>query len=501
METDEQFIKIETGLFYMECRGDNFGLRERGAGAWKCEGTRVERRFSSEDECGMVVADEICGWVRGRDYGKRNPPWFSISAGGLPVAKVLDRLGPCSNKVETNLLLFDDQTQTYPNLFTMMIHHGGRFTDPPRRKYVDGEIPLKGLDIRLRYLANDTDIGEMLKYVHQHKIIYVYVEHSKSVFDPEVNVVDLDTQAGPYNILGYQNDEGEDEADDEGQKQNDKGEDKADNEGQNDEAEEEDCGQGKDYEADDGGKSKEDEAYDRGQSEGDDEDEDVEDIVDEEHIVDEVEVNMNGFNFEFEGEFVEPMQPKLNVTEIDLEVLDFDSFESDVYDDKESARRKGLRKLKRQAGNSTLKNSVFVGKEFPNRNVANEMVRAHVLETRINIQIVKNDKIRARVKCFGVVPLAVKMTKEMISNRAKEKDMKLLDQCKKVEGDLKELGKAKNVNVQDKGKGKMVIGEEEVVTDIHKKTKTRPKPDKTEHEIEKSVGNQSRRRMHLSGPT
>ncbi|GJV92843.1 hypothetical protein Tco_1540656 [Tanacetum coccineum] len=240
-----------------------------------------------------------------------------------------------------------------------------------------------------------------------------------------MNVVDLDTQAGPYNILGYQNDEGEDEGedegDDEGQKQNDKGEDKADNEGQNDEAEDEDCGQGKDYEADDGGKSEEDEAYDGGQSEGedeaDDEDEDVEDIVDEEHIVDEVEVNMNGFNFNFEGEF----------------------------DDKESAKRKGLRKLKRQAGNSTLKNSVFVGKEFPNRNVANEIVRAHVLETRINIQIVKNDKIRARVKCFGVVPLAVKMTKEMISNRAKEKDMKLLDQCKKVEGDLKELGKAKKV--------------------------------------------------------
>ncbi|GJZ31431.1 hypothetical protein Tco_0576478, partial [Tanacetum coccineum] len=39
------------------------------------------------------------------------------------------------------------------------------------------------------------------------------------------------------------------------------------------------------------------------------------------------------------------------------------------------------------------------------------------------------------------------------------------------------------------------------VTDIHKKAKTRQKPNKTEHEIGKSMENQSQRRMHLSGPT
>ncbi|GJY44413.1 hypothetical protein Tco_0432626 [Tanacetum coccineum] len=39
------------------------------------------------------------------------------------------------------------------------------------------------------------------------------------------------------------------------------------------------------------------------------------------------------------------------------------------------------------------------------------------------------------------------------------------------------------------------------VMDIHKKTKTRQKPDKTEHEIGKSVENQSQRHMHLSEPT
>ncbi|GJS72916.1 retrotransposon protein, putative, ty1-copia subclass [Tanacetum coccineum] len=39
------------------------------------------------------------------------------------------------------------------------------------------------------------------------------------------------------------------------------------------------------------------------------------------------------------------------------------------------------------------------------------------------------------------------------------------------------------------------------VTDIHKETKTKAKPDKTEHEIGKSVENRSQRRVHLSGLT
>ncbi|GKC90452.1 hypothetical protein Tco_1151101 [Tanacetum coccineum] len=39
------------------------------------------------------------------------------------------------------------------------------------------------------------------------------------------------------------------------------------------------------------------------------------------------------------------------------------------------------------------------------------------------------------------------------------------------------------------------------VTDIHKKTKTKPKPDKTKHEIEKGMENRSRRRIHLNWPT
>ncbi|GJS71123.1 hypothetical protein Tco_0703964 [Tanacetum coccineum] len=45
------------------------------------------------------------------------------------------------------------------------------------------------------------------------------------------------------------------------------------------------------------------------------------------------------------------------------------------------------------------------------------------------------------------------------------------------------------------------FGSVTAVTNIHKKTKTRQKPDKTEHRIGKSMENQSQKRMHLSGPT
>nr|GEX57497.1 putative RNA-directed DNA polymerase, eukaryota, reverse transcriptase zinc-binding domain protein [Tanacetum cinerariifolium] len=214
------------------------------------------------------------------------------------------------------------------------------------------------------------------------QIMDVYVEYDKSVVDPSLNV----DEAGPSNVLRHENDVGVDE-------------------GNYDEAENEDIGDGEDYEADNGSESEEGEAEDEGQNkeededlgkrdeddegqnkeededlgkreeedEGDEDDEHIDDIVDEEHIVDELEVKMNGFKFTVEGENEDPMQPKLNMNEIDLEVLDFDSFESDIDDKEEGFRRKGLRKLRKEAANSTSTTNFYVRKEFPNRDVAKEM--------------------------------------------------------------------------------------------------------------------------------
>ncbi|GJX71043.1 hypothetical protein Tco_0308214 [Tanacetum coccineum] len=60
---------------------------------------------------------------------------------------------------------------------------------------------------------------------------------------------------------------------------------------------------------------------------------DANDIIDEEHLVDEVEVNMSAFNFQIDGEGedgqVDSIQPLVTVIEDFLEVLDNDSLECD----------------------------------------------------------------------------------------------------------------------------------------------------------------------------
>nr|GEY13464.1 EF-hand domain pair, mitogen-activated protein (MAP) kinase [Tanacetum cinerariifolium] len=75
-------------------------------------------------------------------------------------------------------------------------------------------------------------------------------------------------------------------------------------------------------------------------------DDDAEELVDEEHIIDQLDVNMK-------------------------EIIDYDSFESDAGDDNiNSDRRKVLKELKRNgkaAGDGNIVNFFFVSQEFPNR--------------------------------------------------------------------------------------------------------------------------------------
>nr|GEW91316.1 zinc finger, BED-type [Tanacetum cinerariifolium] len=96
---------------------------------------------------------------------------------------------------------------------------------------------------------------------------------------------------------------------------------------------------------------------------GDSESEDANDFLDEEHLVDEVEVNMKD----------------------DLEVLDFDSLESDQEDVPENARSRGLRKLRKKRMSFGIRNNFYVGKEFANRDLAKDMIRAYIVEIRRNL--------------------------------------------------------------------------------------------------------------------
>nr|GEW92051.1 hypothetical protein [Tanacetum cinerariifolium] len=103
-------------------------------------------------------------------------------------------------------------------------------------------------------------------------------------------------------------------------------------------------------------------------------------IVDEEHVADEVEVNINNFKFQRDEEDEisgnDVIVPNVNVTEDNLEVLDFDSLESDLEDVPKDARSLGLRKLKKKHSSSKF----FIGREFENRDLAKDLIRDHAVK-------------------------------------------------------------------------------------------------------------------------
>ncbi|GJV38727.1 transposase, MuDR [Tanacetum coccineum] len=79
-------------------------------------------------------------------------------------------------------------------------------------------------------------------------------------------------------------------------------------------------------------------------------------IVDKEHVIDEVEVNI---------------------------FLDFDSFYSDVGDDTASIKKRNLRKLRKTGDQScAIVNTIFMGQEFHNKELAKAIIKAHAVETR-----------------------------------------------------------------------------------------------------------------------
>nr|GFA22721.1 transposase, mutator type [Tanacetum cinerariifolium] len=103
-------------------------------------------------------------------------------------------------------------------------------------------------------------------------------------------------------------------------------------------------------------------------------DHDDDNIVDKEHIIDELEVNMEGFRFSVDDDLVlDTLHLEVNVTENDLEVIDFDFFDSDIGDDSNSEKRAALRKLKKEGKNVAhrrIESYFFVGQEFPNKEEA-----------------------------------------------------------------------------------------------------------------------------------
>ncbi|GJR48066.1 hypothetical protein Tco_1316169 [Tanacetum coccineum] len=318
----------------------------------------------------------------------------------------------------------------FPNIFSMNVHHGGKFTSRLNKKYVSGKvkfvnmidskeltievlhkivkmlkypakqrlfyqfkIPNKTLDWGLRALDKDDDIINLIKYVSEHKVIEVYIEHHESLVESldgdNDNDWDDDMGSKGDNKEGIEGDnqqgiEGDNEMGSEGDNDmgNDEGSD-GDNEIDNDMGSDE-IGSYHSIEmvADQG----DDMGSEHGGAEEEFSDHDDDNIVDEEHIIDELEVNMEGFRFSIDDDLVvDTFHPEVNVTENDLEVIYFDSFDSDIGDDSDSERRAALRKLKKEgkqnSSQSRIANYFFVGQEFLNKEEAKKRIKSDPVES------------------------------------------------------------------------------------------------------------------------
>nr|GEX07723.1 hypothetical protein [Tanacetum cinerariifolium] len=227
--------------------------------------------------------------------------------------------------------------KTYNNLFSIKPHYGGRFTDSPNKQYADGEFCFVDmLDI------DDFKVGILnsalcsIDYEDDDELLLYYKIQLKSL-DVGLKQVVSEADISNKNFKGYVKNH-----------------------------------KIMDFYLELVEKTKSSSDEDR---QSDSESEDANDMVDDEHLVEKVEVNINSFNFHLDGEdetnFIDPIQPHVNVTEDDLEILDFDSLES---------------------------------KEFANRDLAKERIRVYAVETRRNLDFKVNDKRKIRVICNGVVP-------------------------------------------------------------------------------------------------
>ncbi|GJW07339.1 O-fucosyltransferase family protein [Tanacetum coccineum] len=361
---------------------------------------------------------------------------------------------------------FDPHTvyADHPEVFSMKLFHGGTFTPTPNRRYFGGKvqyidlldieqftitiihsivkmlkydtrdimyyhfkIPDKNLDWGLRALASDDDIVYLSKFVKDNKVIEVYIEHGETTVESyymptfteklqlkELNnndeVVELDEelpivphtrkrkflgipkcrktlaiewlsndQVGQHSGLGGA--------------ENASGEDNAASGDENEASGEDHAASG-------------DENY--ATADENDNVDGVEDIVDDGHIIDQVDANMEGFRFTANSDERDTIRPQVNINEDDLEVIDYDEFKSELdEDDIGSTRRAALKKL-RKKGNANNENGIvnhfFLGQEFCNREEVKERIKAYSVESRRNVEIVKNDNVRVRARCVGIVP-------------------------------------------------------------------------------------------------
>ncbi|GJW97579.1 hypothetical protein Tco_0179387 [Tanacetum coccineum] len=130
---------------------------------------------------------------------------------------------------------------------------------------------------------------------------------------------------------------------------------------------------------------------DSGTEEDESDDEDY--LFDEDTYLEEVNVDMADYHFN-----------------IDADVEWIRHSENSDDDGIEKVRRKKLKQIKKakeSEDNIVHKHFFFVGQTFASADVVKERVRLHSIETRRQLYLAKNDKVRIRAKCFGRNPVFI----------------------------------------------------------------------------------------------
>ncbi|KAL4584531.1 hypothetical protein LXL04_009134 [Taraxacum kok-saghyz] len=154
--------------------------------------------------------------------------------------------------------------------------------------------------------------------------------------------------------------------------------------------------------------SDEDQPTEKEGDEGDDLEED--DLVDEENNVPEIEVDMADFTLNLDGDeseiHIDGGAANEEVDE-DLDVIDNERWDSlDEGSDDDMRRRnvlKNLGKEKRCNLGNVHKPSFYVRQKFKSKKELKDLIDAHAIQSRRNLYFEKNDKLRLREKCRGVV--------------------------------------------------------------------------------------------------
>ncbi|KAJ0810119.1 hypothetical protein HanPI659440_Chr01g0023051 [Helianthus annuus] len=283
----------------------------------------------------------------------------------------------------------------HPDCLSLKFHHGGSFTDFPDIKYEGGFVSYidkvnsdlfsvmsmndmlvslgysdedivtyhfkvpeeESLDLGLRPLGNDSDVLNLIKYAELTKVIEVYVEHLETY--PRIISQDQGqvTQEPTLVDLSDDSDEYSDESD-EGSDDSVEGSDESDE------------GSDPDY------------------------------IVDENNIVEEVIVDdMELFRGAVEHESVEDEQVPTEDVENEVD----EDFQGQLEPDDETPLQLVIRDVRKKKNKCqySLDSPFYVGQAFYDKEELIDLIKAHVVHTRRQLHIQKNDLSRCRVVCMG----------------------------------------------------------------------------------------------------